>query len=207
MNEPWKRGKLPGIDQVRPPPALLSGGSRRQIGDCLNPTNFRTNTTSRRMTGTGPVIISAMSRNRLIGSGDGMPWDVPEEYSRYVDTVRDATVIFGRKSYEIFANDLDAARCIVVTNRSDYDAPRVANSLPDALRLAEADGGRVFIAGGASIYEQGLPLADRMYLSIIHGEFEGDTYFPEFDKRLWTIVREENHERYDFYEYARADPR
>lgn len=149
------------------------------------------------------TIISAMSENRVIGAGDGMPWDVPEEYERYVETVRGGTVVFGRNSYEIFGQDLDAARLVVVTSQPRIEGVRTAGGLEEAIEIAGADGGEVFVAGGASIYEQAIPLADRMYLSTIHGEHEGDSRFPEFDESQWEIVRLEEHERFDFREWAR----
>lgn len=149
------------------------------------------------------ILIAAMSKSRVIGDGDRMPWEVPEEYERYLETVRDATVVFGRKSYEIFGRDLEAANLVVVTRRSSIGGVRTAGGLPEALKLAEADGGEVFIAGGASIYEAAIPLAERMYLSTIRGSFDGDTYFPEFDESEWEVLRLEEHERYVFREWVR----
>lgn len=149
------------------------------------------------------IIISAMSESRVIGAGDGMPWDVPEEYERYVETVRGGTVVFGRKSYEIFGQDLDAAKLVVVTRRPSIPGVRTASGLANALNIAGADGGEVFVAGGASIYEAAMPLADRMYLSAIRGDYEGDTYFPEFDEAEWEVVRLEEQERYVFREWVR----
>lgn len=149
------------------------------------------------------IIISAMSSDRVIGAGDGMPWDVPEEYQRYRDTVAAGTVIFGRKSYEIFASDLDADRCICVTRQTDYEAPRVADSLATAIRAAAEDDGPTFVAGGASIYEEALAVADRMYLSVIRGDYAGDTYFPNFNEAEWPVVRREAHEGYEFFEHVR----
>ncbi|MEM6315510.1 MAG: dihydrofolate reductase, partial [Planctomycetota bacterium] len=65
------------------------------------------------------TLIAAMSRDRVIGAGDGMPWDVPEEYAGYVETVRGATVVFGRRSYEIFGADLDDSELVVLTRNAD----------------------------------------------------------------------------------------
>ncbi len=149
------------------------------------------------------IIISAMSEDRVIGAGEGMPWDVPEEYERYVETVRGATVVFGRKSYEIFGQDLDAARLVVVTSRPNIAGVRTAGGLEEALAIAAGNGGEVFVAGGASIYEQALPLAERMYLSTIHGDFKGDTFFPAFSGAEWEVARLEEHARYTFREWVR----
>lgn len=151
------------------------------------------------------IVIAAMSESRVIGAGDGMPWDVPEEYERYLATVRGATIVFGRKSYEIFGTDLDAAKLVVVTRQSAIDGVRTAGGLAEALRIAKSDGGEVFVAGGASIYEAAIPLAERMYLSTIRGHFEGDAYFPAFNEAEWVVARLEEHERYVFREWCRRD--
>ncbi|MEO1498810.1 MAG: dihydrofolate reductase [Planctomycetota bacterium] len=151
------------------------------------------------------ALIAAMSADRVIGASDGMPWDVPEEYARYLDTVRGATVIMGRKSFEIFGDDLDNDLSIIVT-RGDAVAAgvRVARGVGEAIALARSTDRPIFVAGGASIYEQALPKADRMLLSEIHGGFAGDTYFPVFDESEWEVHRLEEHERYTFREYGRV---
>lgn len=150
------------------------------------------------------IVIAAMSKTRVIGAGNGMPWDVPEEYRRYLETVRGTTVVFGRKSHEIFGKDLEDSKLVVVTSRPHLEGVRTAGGLEQAMAIAEGDDNEVFVAGGASIYEQALPLAERMYLSTIHGEYSGDSYFPEFDRSAWHLTKEEEHERYTFREWVRS---
>lgn len=150
------------------------------------------------------IIISAMSENRVIGRGDQMPWSVPEEYQQYLDFVDGQTVIMGRKTYDVFASDLsDQTTAIVVTRSKTHAAPHVASSLDAAIRMADEIGKTVFIAGGATIYQQALPLADEMYLSTIKGEFEGDTSFPPFDDSDWEVVEEKEAPRFIFRHYRR----
>lgn len=150
------------------------------------------------------IIISAMSRDRVIGSGDGMPWSVPEEYAHFLATVRGATVIMGRRSFEIFGNDLAESHVIVVS-RSRHDLPGavVVPGIEEAVREAERSGGEVFSAGGASIYRQTVPLADAMYLSYIEGAYEGDAHFPAFDEAEWTVERREDRPGFEFVVYRR----
>ena len=150
------------------------------------------------------IIISAMTRDRVIGSGDGMPWSVPEEYAQFLDLVRGQTVIMGRRSFEIFGPDL-AESNVVVVSRSAGSVPgaEVVAGIDEAVRHAESYGTEVFSAGGASIYRQTLPLADAMYLSTIKGDFEGDAYFPEFDEAAWRVERREDHPRFEFVVYRR----
>ena len=149
------------------------------------------------------IIISAMSENRVIGNGDGMPWSVPAEYQRYLDTDRGGAVIFGRKSYEIFGKDLQDATPVVVTSQGEMPGVRTAASLEEARAIADELPGETYVAGGASIYEQAIPHADVMLLSTIHGEFDGDTRFPEYDAGPWRLVRYEKNDGYDYREFRR----
>ena len=152
------------------------------------------------------ILISAMGANRVIGSGSGMPWSVPEEYAQFLSFVRGSTVLFGRKSYEIFGADLEDAQ-IVIVSRSMPDPGRpgvqVCSDLDTAIEAARATGRTVFCAGGAAIYAQTLPRAEAMYLSTIKGEWSGDAYFPEFDEADWKVTREEDHPAFVFRVHER----
>ncbi|MEK6250124.1 MAG: dihydrofolate reductase [Planctomycetales bacterium] len=157
------------------------------------------------------ILISAMSQDLIIGSGDGMPWSVPEEYQQYLDTTRGQTVIMGRRSFEIFGSDLSCDHVIVVTHQPalKIQVPgnvtvELAKDLESALRAARACQKKtVFVAGGASIYQQALPSADAMFLSTIHGEFTGDAWFPSFDPSQWKLVHHQEFQRYDYREWER----
>lgn len=150
------------------------------------------------------IIISAMSENRVIGSGNGMPWDVPAEYEQYLRFVTGQTVIMGRRTYEIFGPDLtDPTQIIVVTRRESLTGVQVAASLEHAVSLAKESGRSVFVAGGAMIYKQALPIATEMYLSTIKGNFDGDTYFPQFSLTAWEIAEERDEVDFVFRKYQR----
>ena len=150
------------------------------------------------------IIIGAMSTDHVIGSGDGMPWEVPEEYAQFLRFIDGHTVIIGRRSYEIFGKGLTSAHTLVVT-RSTGNLPGavVVPSVEEALSVAGAFNNTVFSAGGASIYAQTVPLADTMYLSYIKGHFAGDAYFPAFSDREWAVDRREDHPRFEFVVYRR----
>ena len=150
------------------------------------------------------IIISAMGRNRVIGTGNKMPWEVPEEYQHFLDTTREAILIIGRKSFEIFGPTLTCQHCYVIT-RGDHDfvSATAVNSFAEAERRAEEHGRDVFVAGGASIYAIAIDHADTMQLSYIHGEFDGDAWFPEFSEDDWDVLRREDRGRYEFVEYQR----
>lgn len=150
------------------------------------------------------IIIAAMTRRGVIGRAQGLPWNIPEEYDHFVGLVRGETVIMGRTSYEIFGKDLGESK-LIVTSRSVADLPgvTVAASVNRAIEVAATFGGRVFSAGGASIYEQTIPLAGWMYLSYLKGDCEGDVYFPNYRLGDWTKEREREHARFTFYVYRR----
>ena len=150
------------------------------------------------------IIIGAMSTDRIIGSGDGMPWDVPEEYARFLQFIEGQTVVIGRRSYGIFGEGLASAHTVVVSRSAGKLPHAVAvTSVEDALRTAGSFDRTVFIAGGASIYAQTIGLADTMYLSYIKGHFTGDAYFPAFSDREWAVDRREDHPRFEFVVYRR----
>jgi dihydrofolate reductase len=150
------------------------------------------------------IIIGAMSTDQVIGSGSGMPWDVPEEYARFLQFIDGQTVIIGRRSYEIFGAGLTSAHTLVVSRSAGSLTGAVAvASVEDALRMAETFNKTVFSAGGASLYAQTVPLADTMYLSYIKGTFSGDAYFPAFSDLEWEVERREDHSRFEFVVYQR----
>jgi len=146
------------------------------------------------------ILISAMSRSRVIGNRNRLPWNLPDEYEHFRGLVRGHPVIMGRTTYEIFGPDLhDSPLIVVSTSRNELPDAQIHASVESALEAARAlPGDRVFSAGGASIYRQTLPLADALYLSIIDGDYEGDTWFPAFDERDWPLVRTDQHPHWNF---------
>jgi len=154
------------------------------------------------------ILISAMSTNHVIGAGDGMPWNVPEEYQQFLELVAGQTILMGRRSYEIFGADLTTDHTVVLTSSPERVADDVstAASLDEAIALARSFGKQVFCGGGAKVYEQALPLAEQMWLSYIHGDYQGDAYFPHFDPTDWRVVHEREHADFRFVRYQRIQP-
>ena len=152
------------------------------------------------------ILIGAMSTDRVIGRGDGMPWDVPDEYAHFLRAIAGHSLILGRRSFEIFGRGLTSAHTFVVS-RSAHALPNatVVGSLQEAIDAAAAIGGPVFCGGGASIYAQALPLASSMQLSFIKGEYTGDAHFPAWRAEEWAEVRREDHPRWTFVEYVRME--
>tara|TARA_R110002049_G_scaffold4601_5_gene32805 strand:- start:1113378 stop:1113836 length:459 start_codon:yes stop_codon:yes gene_type:complete len=145
-----------------------------------------------------------MSENRVIGSGDGMPWNVPEEYEQYLNFVDGNTVVMGRRTYEVFGKDLPKdTHAVVLSRRATFDGTTSAASFDDAIDEAAKFGTPVFIAGGGFVYEQAIPVVDEMYLSTIKGEYQGDVYFPKFDADLWHVAETRNETNFVFHKYRR----
>ena len=149
------------------------------------------------------VMIAAMSETRVIGAGEGMPWNVPEEYQHFVDTVRNQCVIIGRRSFDIFRADFDADT-FVISRQSEISGATVCGSINAAIDLAKQRNKTIFIAGGRSIYQLGIPLADRMLLSTIKGQHDGDVLFPDFNEQNWRIESQHDFSRYVLRNYRRV---
>lgn len=131
-------------------------------------------------------LICAASRNGVIGKGNRLPWRLPADLKRFKRLTMGHTVIMGRKTFESIGKPLPGRTNVVVTRQKDFQARdcRVAHSLEEALHLCSPDQ-EVFVIGGGSIFQQALPLADRIYLTSIHHNFTGETHLFDLDKTLW----------------------
>lgn len=125
------------------------------------------------------------------------------------------TVIMGRKTFDSLKKPLPQRHNVVVTRDKDYRpaGASVAHSFSEALHLAEGED-EVFVAGGGEIYQQAMQLADRLYVTVVHAVFEGDTVFPEIDDSEWELSDEARHEpdarhsvAFSFKTYQRAEER
>ena len=140
-------------------------------------------------------IIAAMSANRVIGNNNNLPWRLPADLKRFKSLTMGHHLIMGRKTFESIGQPLPGRTTVVITHQTGF-APEgvlVAHSIDQALHVVAGDD-EVFVAGGAQIYQQMLPRADRLYLTSIHAEFEGDTNFPEFEESDWQLISEEDYE-------------
>jgi len=155
-------------------------------------------------------IIVAMDENGLIGANGGLPWHLPADLARFKRTTMGRPVIMGRKTHESIGRPLPGRRNIIVTRNRDYRAPgcEVVHSLDEALKRCPE--GECFVIGGAKLYEQALPRADRLYITRIGEAFEGDVRFPSFDAADWRLVSSEegrldenNRHRHRFEVYER----
>lgn len=140
--------------------------------------------------------IAAISRNRVIGKDNRLPWHMPDDLAYFFRMTRERHIIIGRKNYEANGKALPNRVNIVVTRKKDYLAPGciVVHKLKDAIDYARESGeDEVFISGGSEIYKATLDISDRIYLTLIDAEVEGDVYYPELDMSMWQVVSEEEH--------------
>ncbi len=132
-------------------------------------------------------IIVGVDKNFLIGNGDNLPWHFMEDLQYFKEKTMGKFVIMGERTYLPIKDKLTGRKVIVLSRNSDLivKEAQVAMSIEEALSLTE---GEVMIAGGRSVYEQFLKIADRIYLTVIDKEYEGDVYFPKIDEKEWKIV-------------------
>ena len=129
-------------------------------------------------------MIAALSTNNVIGRDNQVPWRLSTDLKRFKALTMGHHLIMGRKTYESVGRPLPGRINVVITRQPDYapEGVTVLHSLEEAIRVAEQAGdAEAFIAGGAEIYAQAMHRADRMYLTRVHAEVEGDTWFPDFD--------------------------
>lgn len=156
------------------------------------------------------TLVAAMARNRAIGLRGAMPWHLPAELAHFKLTTMGKSLVMGRKTWEAIGRPLPGRQNIVVSRDPGFEAPGcdVASSLDEAVALA--DSSEVMIIGGGSLYEQALPRASRMVLTLIECEADADTWFPPWDPSQWAPVSREhfaadnnNGLAYDIVEYER----
>lgn len=162
------------------------------------------------MTAPKITLIAALARNGVIGHNNRIPWKIPGELAYFKRVTMGHPIVMGRKTWESIGRPLPGRRNIIVTRDRAYAAPgaEVASTLEDALRLVQEP--EAFVIGGAQIYAEAMPRAHRLLLTEIDTEFNGDTFFPWFDKNEWRETRRDHHPRtaerafgYSFVTYER----
>ena len=147
-------------------------------------------------------IIVAVAQNGVIGGGNQLLWHISEDLQRFKRITSGHPVIMGRKTFESLGRPLPNRHNVVITRRKDYtpDGVTVVGSLDEALSLFPEEQ-EVFITGGGEIYRQAMPVADKLYLTIVCRDYEGDTHFPAIDQAVWKKVFSERHENGKNYPY------
>ena len=155
-------------------------------------------------------VIAAMAKNRVIGIDNTLPWHLPEDLRHFKALTMGHHIVMGRKTYESIGKPLPGRVTVIVTRDADYRAAGcvTAHSL-DAAIAACGDDTEIFFVGGAELYAQALPRAQRLYLTEIQADYAGDAHFPAFDMADWREDARQCHVSaeglgYHFVTYRRA---
>lgn len=140
-------------------------------------------------------LIAAMAHNRVIGKLGGMPWSLPEDLRHFKRMTLGKPVIMGRKTYQSLQGPLPQRRNIILSRDPTYQVPGCLSvgSMEEALDACIGEP-EIMIIGGATVYEACLPLASRMYLTLIDADFPGDTFFPAYQEHEWQLLGSEAHQ-------------
>ena len=153
-------------------------------------------------------LIAAMGRNRVIGKDNSLPWKLSADLKRFRQITSGKPVIMGRKTFESIGKPLPGRMNIIITKDEEYKAEGcvVVHSAEEALGAAHGNN-EAMIIGGSQIFKEFLPKANRMYLTFIDADYEGDAYFPEYNKDEWKEMHNEGHNdnglRYSFVDLER----
>lgn len=133
------------------------------------------------------ALIVAYSKNRVIGNKGRLPWNIPGELSRFKELTTGNVVVFGRVTYEEIGHPLENRTNIIISKTKNFDEENcyTVKSLQEAIEMAK--GNKIYIGGGEGIFKQAIEIVDKMYITIIDKEFEGDRFFPEFDETKFDI--------------------
>ena len=152
----------------------------------------------------GLFIIAAMSENQVIGQKNRLPWHLPDEWVHFRKVTDGKPFIQGRKSFEA-ADALHSSYKNVVLSRNEnlenFDKTERAADLNEGIALLK-DENEVFVLGGASVFEQALPLVEKLYLTIVHTTIEGDAYFPAINWDEWELISSEFHPTDERHQYS-----
>ena len=139
-------------------------------------------------------LIVAVAKNGVIGVNNTLPWHIPEDLKRFRALTTGHHIIMGRKTYDSLGRLLPGRTTVIVTRNPDYqvEGAIVVHSLEEAVHACGNDN-EAFLIGGAELYQEGFKRANKLYLTEIDAEYQGDAYFPEFNQAEWRLVEQESH--------------
>ena len=155
------------------------------------------------------TIIAAVAKNNVIGNRNDLPWYIPEDLKHFKKVTKEKVVLMGRNTFDSIMNRLgkplpDRAN-VVISRQMDWSPPDgvfVYHSIEDALESLK-DKGEVMVIGGGQMYSQMFDKADKLILTEVHKEVDGDVLFPTVDKTIWKEISREDHNEFSFVEYER----
>lgn len=141
------------------------------------------------------ILIAALAKNNVIGHGNNIPWHISEDFQHFKERTLGYPCIMGRKTFESLPDSvrpLPKRENIILTSQTDYAPPKITifHNFDKIIEYCQKkDAKKVFIIGGASVYQLGMKIADTLELTIIDREFKGNVFFPEIDPDQWEIVK------------------
>ena len=149
-------------------------------------------------------LIVAKASNNVIGDKNNLIWHLPNDLKHFKNLTTNHPIVMGRKTYESLGRPLPNRTNIIITRDQNFtdDQVVVTNSLDQAIAKAKEINDDYFIIGGGEIYKQALRIADELYITEVHHEFDGDTYFPEIDEEVYEEVSREHHHKDEKHLYA-----
>ncbi|MCM3114526.1 dihydrofolate reductase [Neobacillus sp. MER 74] len=135
-------------------------------------------------------FIVAMDENRVIGKDNQLPWHLPEDLKFFKRVTMGHPIAMGRKTHESIGRVLPGRENIVITRQADYRSKdcKVFTSVEEFVKYCKKQNDEIFVIGGAEIFKETFSAADRLYITLIHDKFAGDTFFPEFDSSEWELA-------------------
>lgn len=150
------------------------------------------------------TMIAAAGENNELGKDNGLLWHLPDDFKRFKQLTTGHYIIMGRKTFESFPKPLPNRIHLVITRNKDYkkEGAVVVHSMEEALKISDKDN-QAFIIGGGEIYKMGLPFAEKIELTRVHGTFEdADTFFPNFPIAEWELVTNVEHGKDEKHKYS-----
>ena|SRR3989338_6130186 len=141
-------------------------------------------------------LIVAIGKNNVIGNKNSLPWSLPADMKHFKELTSGKPIVMGRKTFESIGKPLPNRKNIIITRDRDYKAEGciVVHSLNESLKAAKGNQ-EVMVIGGSQVYKEFLPKVDKMYLTLIDADFDGDVYFPKYDIKEWEEESYEEHVR------------
>lgn len=149
------------------------------------------------------TLIVAIGKNNELGKENDLVWHLPNDFKRFKKLTTGHHIIMGRKTFESFPKPLPNRVHVVITRNEKYkrEGTIIVHSMKEALQIAKNDT-QPFIIGGGEIYSLGIPIADKIELTRVHGSFDADTFFPEIQINEWELIKEEHHDIDEHHKYA-----
>ena len=152
------------------------------------------------------ALIAAISKNNCIGKNNQLPWSIPEDMKHFKKITKGKTVLMGRKTFEsilgYLGKPLPNRTNLVITRDPNYQVPKgakVCNNLEQAITEHQD----IFVIGGANIYEQTISQANKLYITHVDQQVDGDAFFPNIDMNIWEKTDEKNHDGFSFVTYVK----